>query len=134
MADIAYLLITKRVMCVFQQQLIHVRNASISDDPDHLPYVKVGTINFNFVALRMINYMIVDKVRKLLVDIKFSERGSNAYTKETATFIMFIEFLEDCENLMVGSYYTSSIHQNRSCAFCARPHLLHSARHRRRGL
>ena len=31
---------------------------------------------------------------------------------------------------MVGSYYTSSIHQNRSCAFCARPHLLHSARHR----
>ena len=42
--------------------------------------------------------MIVDKVRKLLMDIKFSEIGSNAYTKETATFMRFVEFLEDCEN------------------------------------
>ncbi len=24
---------------VFQQQLVHVRNRCISDDPDHLPYV-----------------------------------------------------------------------------------------------
>ena len=46
-ADIAYPLVKKRVICIFQQQLVHVRNGCISDDPDHLPYVKVGTINFH---------------------------------------------------------------------------------------
>ena len=38
-----------------------------------------------------------DKIRKLFDVIKYSERGSNAYAKETATFMMFIDFLEDCE-------------------------------------
>ncbi len=32
---------------VFQQQLVHVRNGCISDDPNHLPYVRVGAINFH---------------------------------------------------------------------------------------
>lgn len=32
---------------VFQQQLVHVRNGCVSDDPDHLPYVRVGSTNFH---------------------------------------------------------------------------------------
>ena len=32
-------------MGVFQQQLFHVYNRCISDDPDWLPYVRVSTIN-----------------------------------------------------------------------------------------
>ena len=35
-ADIAYPLITSRVASVFQQQLIHVHNGCVLDDPDHL--------------------------------------------------------------------------------------------------
>ena len=36
-ADIGYPLITRRVMSVFQQQLVHVHNGCISDDPIQLP-------------------------------------------------------------------------------------------------
>ena len=39
----------------------------------------------------------VDKVRKLFVTVKYSERGSNEYSRETATFMMFVDFLDDCE-------------------------------------
>ena len=46
-ADIAYPLVTKRLMGVFQLQLVHVRNGCISDDPEHLPYVKVGTVSYH---------------------------------------------------------------------------------------
>ena len=42
-ADIAYPLVTKRLTGVFQQQLVHVQNGCVSDDPKHLPYVKVGS-------------------------------------------------------------------------------------------
>ena len=42
-ADVAYSLINTRVLKVFQQQLIHVRNGCIYDDPN-LPFVKVGTV------------------------------------------------------------------------------------------
>ena len=38
LADIAYPLVTQRVMDVFQKQLIHIRNGCISDDPNKLPY------------------------------------------------------------------------------------------------
>ena len=41
-ADIVYPLVTKRMTGVFQQQLIHMRNGCISDDPECLPYVNVG--------------------------------------------------------------------------------------------
>ena len=44
--DIAYPLITRRVMGMFQQQLAHVHNGCISDDPERLTYVKVGTVNY----------------------------------------------------------------------------------------
>ena len=38
-----YLLVTKRLTGVFQQQLVHVRNGCIFDDPERLPYIKVTT-------------------------------------------------------------------------------------------
>ena len=55
-ADVAYPLITSRLIGVFQQQLVHVRNGCISDDPDHLPYVKVGTINFHSTGHHLAHY------------------------------------------------------------------------------
>ena len=55
-ADIAYFLITKRLMGVFQQQLVHVHNGCISDDPEHLPYVKVGTINYHSTGHHLEHY------------------------------------------------------------------------------
>lgn len=36
--DVAYPLVTKRLTGVFQQQLVHVHNGCISDDPECLPY------------------------------------------------------------------------------------------------
>ena len=45
----------------------------------------------------MIIVIIIDKIRKLFEVIKYSERGSNAYTKETATIMMFVDFLDECE-------------------------------------
>ena len=46
-ADVAHPFVTNRVMSVFQQQLIHVQNGCMSDDPEHLPYIQVGTVNFH---------------------------------------------------------------------------------------
>ena len=54
--DVAYPLITRRVMAVFQQQLIHIRNGCMSDDPDHLPFVKVGTINYHSTGHHLDHY------------------------------------------------------------------------------
>ena len=56
LADIAYPLVTKRVIGIFLWQLIHVRNGCISDDPDHLPYLKVGTINFHSTGHHLDHY------------------------------------------------------------------------------
>ena len=36
-ADVAYPLVARRLIEVFQQQLVHIWNGCISDDPDHLP-------------------------------------------------------------------------------------------------
>ena len=46
-ADIAYPLITRNLLAVFEQQLVHVLNGCISDDLSNLPYVTVGTVNFH---------------------------------------------------------------------------------------
>ena len=58
------------------------------------------TLRNLFLVVRLTDHVIiitsVDKIRKLFDVIKYSERGSNAYTKETATF-MIVDFLEDCE-------------------------------------
>ena len=57
-ADIAYPLITKRLTGVFQQQLVHVRNGCVSDDPEHLPYVKVGTVIFQHLHISFILFLL----------------------------------------------------------------------------
>lgn len=43
-----------------------------------------------------------DDIRELLADIKFSEKGSSARQKEEATYIYFIDYLEECERATEG--------------------------------
>ena len=80
-ADVAYPLITKRVIGVFQQQLVHVRNGCISDNPDNLPYVKVGTINFHLTGHHLTHYRSlrgtskVEAVHSVLDRTFYSQRG-----------------------------------------------------------
>ena len=38
-----------------------------------------------------------DIVRKLFIDIKFSEKGSNARQREENTYMFFVDYLEACE-------------------------------------
>ena len=83
-ADIAYPLVTKRVMDVFQQQLIHVHNGCISDDPDRLPYVKVGSINFHSTGYHLDHYQSfrgtskVKAVHSVLDRTFYTQRGIGA--------------------------------------------------------
>ena len=80
-ADVAYTLITKRVMGVFQQQLVHVHNRCISDDPDWLPYVRVGTINYHSTGHHLPHYQSlrgtskVEAVHSVLDRTFYSQRG-----------------------------------------------------------
>ena len=55
-ADVAYPLVANTVMTVFQRQLIHVKNSCISDDPERLPYVQVGTVDFHNTGHRLPHY------------------------------------------------------------------------------
>jgi len=41
---------------VFQQQLVHISNGCVSDDPEHLPYVTVGSVNFHSTGPRLLHY------------------------------------------------------------------------------
>ena len=41
---------------MFQQQLVHVRNGCISDDPERLPYVKVGIVNYHSTGHHLEHY------------------------------------------------------------------------------
>ena len=80
-ADIAYPLVTKRLVAVFQQQLVHVRNACISDDPEHLPYVKVGTTNYHSTGHHLDHYQSlrgtskVEAVHSVLDQTFYAQRG-----------------------------------------------------------
>ncbi len=64
-ADIAYPLVTKRVIAVFQQQLVHVRNGCLSDDPERLPYVKVGTVNYHLTGHHLEHYQSLRSTSKV---------------------------------------------------------------------
>ena len=83
-ADVAYPLVTKRVMDVFQRQLVHVRNGCISDDPEHLPYVQVGSINFHSTGHYLPHYQSlrgtskVEAVHSVLDRSFYSQRGIGA--------------------------------------------------------
>ena len=80
-ADVAYPLVTRRVMSVFQQQLVHVRNGCIFDNPDHLPYVKVGTVNYHSTSHHLEHYQSlcgtskVEAVHSVLDQTFYSQRG-----------------------------------------------------------
>ena len=80
-ADVAYPLVTRRVTAVFQQQLVHVRNGCISDDPEHLPFVKVGTINYHSTGHHLDHYRSlrgtskVEAVHSVLDRTFYSQRG-----------------------------------------------------------
>ena len=49
----------------FQQQLVHVHNGCISDDPDHLPYVKVGTVNYHSTGHHLEDYQSLHGTSKM---------------------------------------------------------------------
>ena len=55
-ADIAYLLVTARVVSMFRQQLIHVCNGYVSDDQEHLPFVRAGNVNFHSTGHHLVHY------------------------------------------------------------------------------
>jgi hypothetical protein len=80
-ADVAYPLVTRRVAAVFQQQLIHVQNGCISDDPERLPFVKVGTINYHSTGHHLDHYQSlrgtskVEAVHSVLDRTFYSQRG-----------------------------------------------------------
>ncbi len=78
-ADVAYPLITKRVIEVFKLQLIHVRNGCISDEMDHLPYVRVGTINFHSTSHQLEHYRSLRGTSKL--EAVHSVLDRNFYTQ-----------------------------------------------------
>ena len=78
-ADVAYPLITKRVIEVVKLQLIHVRNGCISDDTDHLPYVRVGTINFHSTGHHLVHYRSLRGTSK--VEAVHSVLDRNFYTQ-----------------------------------------------------
>ena len=50
---------------VIQQQLVHVKNGRISDDPDHLPYVRVGSINFHNTGHHLDHYQSLHGTSKV---------------------------------------------------------------------
>ena len=80
-ADVAYPLVTSRVMGVFQRQLVHVQNGCISDDPEHLPYARVGSVNFHSTGHHLSHYRSlrgtskVEAVHSVLDRTFYSQRG-----------------------------------------------------------
>lgn len=83
-ANVAYPLITSRVIAVFQQQLVHVRNGCISDDPEALLYVEVGTVNYHSTGLHLTHYQSlwgtskVEAVHSVLDWAFYTQRGIGA--------------------------------------------------------
>jgi hypothetical protein len=64
-ANIRYPLITRRVMSVFQQQLVHVQNGCISDDPSRLPYALVGKTNHHSTGHYLPHYQSLRGTSKM---------------------------------------------------------------------
>ena len=69
---------------VFQQQLVHVRNGCVSDDPDHLPYVRVGSINFHNTGHHLDHYQSLRGTSK--VEAVHSSVGSHLLLHGTGGF------------------------------------------------
>ena len=71
----------KGVISVFQQQLVHVQNGYISDNPECLMYVKVGTIDYHSTGHHLGHYQSlhgtskVEAVHSVLDHTFYSQRG-----------------------------------------------------------
>ena len=89
-ADIAYPLITQRVTDAFQQQLIHVHNGCTSDDPEHLPYVKVGTVNYHLTGHHLEHYQSLRSTSKVEAVHSVLDRTSTPTVAEVQRFLMHV--------------------------------------------
>ena len=83
-ANVTYPLVKKRLMGVFQQQLIHVHEVCISDDPERLLHVKVGTVNYHSNGHHLEHYLSllgtskVEAVHSVLDRTFYSQHGIGA--------------------------------------------------------
>ena len=78
-ANVACPLVPRRQMGELHQQPIHVCNGCISDDPDRLPYVKVGTVNYHSTGHHLEDYQSLHSTSKaeavhLVLNQKFYSR------------------------------------------------------------
>ena len=53
-ADIGYPLISKKCRQVLKNQLVHIRNGCISDDPNKLPYKAVKEVNYPNTGIMLV--------------------------------------------------------------------------------
>ena len=44
--------------------------------------------------------MHIDSIRKLFTEVRFSEAGTTARTREEAAYMHFVDYLDDCERGM----------------------------------
>ena len=49
---------------------------------------------------------LTDYIRKIFKIIRFSEEGSNAYAREQNSYMMFLEYLDECEKGMCCVFAT----------------------------
>ena len=83
-ADVAYPFVTKRLVGVFQQKLVHIRNGCISDDPERLPYVRVGRVNFHSTGHYLDHYQSlrgtskVEAMHSVLDQALYTQHGIGA--------------------------------------------------------
>ena len=53
---------------------------------------------------------ITDSVRSLFKQVKFSEEGSNARLKEQNSYMMFLDYLDDCERgKLIGTCINNNV-------------------------
>ena len=56
--------------------------------------------------------MHIDSIRKLFTEVRFSEAGTNARTREEAAYMHFVDYLDDCERGMRDCFYDMYYHQH----------------------
>ena len=48
--------------------------------------------------------LLVDIIRHLFTEIRYSDKGTSERVREEAAFMYFIDYLDDCERSMLLSY------------------------------
>ena len=116
-ADVTYPLVTKRLMGVFQQQIAHVHNGCISDDPEHLPYVKVGTVNYHSTSHHLDHYQSlrgtskVEAVHSVLDRTFYSQRGIGTEGRDGR----FWPIIAVASLLLARRFHRTACHQRYIC-------------------